>query len=632
MTPHRSLTPGLVSLLLGAALPAQQATSLGDIAGSLAGKAGTTVVYPARRILTMDAAGPSAEAVAVRDGRIVAVGTLAQVTTAAGAGATVDRTFADKIVVAGFVEQHVHPVLAALTMNSAVISIEDWDAIDGFSAAVRDEATYRTRLAAAVAAHRTAHPGGTTPFVTWGYHHYFHGKGVTRAWLDSLATDFPVVVWHRSAHEVFLNTRAIERAGIDSAVLAALPASARSMIELPKGWFYEQGAMSLMGRMAPLLATPERFRRGLEFSVAYYHRNGITTACEPGAFLSKPLQEAINAVLSSDTIPFNHCFIADGKSFYPANPTNMKALVADTRRVEDWGRGRTFYLPKQVKLFTDGAIYSQLMQMKDGYTDGHHGAWVIDPPVFRKMFDAYWDAGWQLHIHNNGDAGMDVLLDALAAAQRRRPRTNHRTVIVHFGFATAAQVARAARLGAIVSANPYYVTALAGKYAQLGVGPARSRRMVPMGDVVRHGMSFSFHSDMPMAPAKPLQLVWSAITRETAEGPVAGPEHRVTVEQALRAITIEAAYSIGLERDIGSVTVGKKANLTILEQDPTAVAPAAVKAIPVWGTMLEGRLQPAPRATLGVAPTTGHGAGGDTALGSALAGRLADFVGHSHRH
>jgi hypothetical protein len=101
---------------------------------------------------------------------------------------------------------------------------------------------------------------------------------------------------------------------------------------------------------------------------------------------------------------------------------------------------------------------------------------------------------------------------------------------------------------------------------------------------------------MPMAPAKPLQLIWSAVNRLTAEGPVNGPEQVVDLDTALRAMTIEAAYSIRQEHDIGSITPDKLANFTVLEQSPYAVAPTALKDIPVWGTILEGRVQPAPAA------------------------------------
>ena len=622
----------LISLSgLGFTIPAAaDDISLQDLAGSIATTINPPVIYTAKEFITMDPRKPRVEVIAVQDGKILAVGTRAEVSAAAGKGAQVDPTFNGKVVVAGFVEQHVHPALAALTMNTKVLSIEDWDAIDGFSPAIRDEKTYQSKLAAAIKAHKDKN----RPFITWGYHHYFHGP-LSRAHLDKLSPTLPVIVWHRSAHEFYLNSAALKKTGIDETYVAALTPNQREQVSFADGHFYEQGALAILAKLAPFLASPEQFRKGLEFTETYYHRNGITLACEPGGFVSKPMQDAINAVYSDNATPFNHCFIADGKTFAARNPQDTAALVKDTEQVMGWGTGRTFYLPKQVKLFTDGAIYSQFMQMKDGYTDGHHGAWIMDPPLFAHAFQSYWDAGYQIHIHNNGDGGLDVLLDNLEKAMARHPRQDHRTVLVHFGFAKPEQVARWAKLGGIVSANPYYVTALAGRYAQIGIGPERSANMVPLGDVVKNGMSFSFHSDMPMAPAKPLQLVWAGVNRTTFEGPVAGPEHRVSVDAALKAITLDAAYSIRMEDKVGSIAVGKDANLTVLEQSPYDVQPAQLKDIPVWGTMLEGRVQPAMATTHGTRQKTGKNAKaaatkGESAVSMAVMTHMANLLSHHH--
>jgi hypothetical protein len=643
MSRHRPPNPRLPARLLFAAVllvsasgalaqaSAPQDFSLQDLAGKILREPGATI-YVAREFITMDPKKPRAEAIAVRDGRFVAVGTRAEVGAAAGTNARLDETFARKVVIAGFVEQHVHPVLAALTMNTKVISIEDWDAIDGFSQAVRDEKGYLARLKKALAAHKDK----SKTFVTWGYHHYFHGD-MSREKLSKLAPDFPVIVWHRSAHEFFLNDAALRKTGIDQALIESLPPAAQQQSNLQKGHFFEQGALAILGKLGPEFATPESFRKGLEFTRTYYHRNGITLACEPGGFFSRPMQDAINAVYSDDATPFNHCFMADGKTFAARNPKDPAAMVRDSEQVLSWGRGRTWYLPRQVKFLTDGAIYSQLMMMKDGYTDGHHGAWIMDPPVFGYAFQAFWDAGYQIHVHNNGDAGMEVLLGELEKAMARAPRQDHRTVLVHFGFATPPQVRRWIELGGIVSANPYYVTALAGRYAKLGVGPERSANMVPLGDVIRNRGSISFHSDMPMAPAKPLQLVWAAVNRITAEGPVAGPEHRVSVDVALKALTIDAAFSVQQEKRLGSIEVGKDANLTVLEQSPYDVPASKLKDIQVWGTMLEGRVQPvrrSPRTTSlepGASPARMASAD-DVELSRAAVAHLANFIAHRHGH
>lgn len=153
-------------------------------------------------------------------------------------------------------------------------------------------------------------------------------------------------------------------------------------------------------------------------------------------------------------------------------------------------------------------------------------------------------------------------------------------------------MARLAGLGAIVSANPYYLTALSDRYGEIGLGPERADELVPIGDVVARGVPVSFHSDMPMAPAQPLLLVWAAVNRTTVSGRVAGPEQRLSVAQALRAVTIDAAQSLRMETEVGSIAPGKLANFTILEADPFEVDAAAIKDIAVWGTVFEGVAYP----------------------------------------
>ena len=138
---------------------------------------------------------------------------------------------------------------------------------------------------------------------------------------------------------------------------------------------------------------------------------------------------------------------------------------------------------------------------------------------------------------------------------------------------------------------------------------------------------------MPMAPAKPMQLVWAAVNRNTAEGPVAGPQHRVALDDALKAITIEAAYSIQMEKRVGSIEVGKDANLTVLMQSPYDVAPEKLQDVEVWGTMLEGRLQPVGPAPRSVTPESGSTTLTDAdneAIQQATIDRLVRVIQHEH--
>ncbi len=337
------------------------------------------------------------------------------------------------------------------------------------------------------------------------------------------------------------------------------------------------------------LTDPARVESGLSFVRDYYHAAGVTLVAEPGGIVSRELQEAQNAVLGDSDMPFRSYFIVDGKSMALAR---MNDLIAATEEPLSWGSGKTAFLPKQTKLFADGAIFSQAMQMLDGYTDGHDGEWMMDLDVFKQAFDTYWDAGYQIHIHQNGDAGLEMVLDVLEAALARNPRDDHRTTIVHFGFSTPEQIQRIAELGAIVSANPYYLTALADNYSVNGIGPERADQMVRLGDVTRMNIPLSFHSDMPMAPGQPLYLVWAAVNRTTVSGRIAGPDQRISVQDALKAVTLDAAFSLRLEDSVGSLEPGKLANLTILKDSPYEVDPDRIKDIAIWGTMHEGTIHP----------------------------------------
>lgn len=545
--------------------------------------ASDVTIYPAATIITMDEPMPRAEAVAVAGARVLSVGSLTELERA-HPHATLDRRFADKVIIAGFIDQHIHPFLAALTLTSHVVSIEEWTLPGAHYPAAHNADEYMAQLRAA----EQTMPAGEMPLISWGYHHYFHGT-LNRAALDGISSSRPIIVWHRSAHEFFLNSAALAHLGVTEEAIDGQAPELREQIDLAKGHFWERGAFEyLLPRVLPILAEPERFAKGLRMLEEYLHASGVTVSAEPGG--STQYYDAYNSVLGDADTPFRFYFMPSVGVAQLAQAKND--LVAETAAAAAPVTDNTGPLPGHVKLFSDGAMFSQLMQMQDGYDDGHHGEWLTPPDDFARLFQMFWDAGYQIHVHQNGDGGLELVLNTLAENLRRNPREDHRTTVVHFGFAKAEQVDRLAALGAIVSANPYYTVALADRYSEIGIGPERAQQMVRLGDVARAGISFSFHSDMPMAPARPLFLVWTAVNRTTVNGNVAGPRQRVSVADALAAVTIEAAYSLRLEEEIGSIAQGKLANFTILEADPFAVAPMQIKDIPVWGTVFEGRIQP----------------------------------------
>lgn len=611
-----------VAVTLAASALAEEA-SLQDLAKAVQGLP-QVVIYTAKEIVTLDPAKPTAQAVAVVGGRILGTGSLEDVKAAVGKQPyTVNTTFANQVIVPGFIAQHDHPLLAALTMTSTIIAIEDWVLPQGTSKAAKNRGEYLKRLAEANAAVKDPNE----PLVAWGYHQYFHGE-LKKADLDAISATRPILVWHRSAHEFYLNTAAEKKYGVTKEWFEPLSASVKKQSDFPNAHYWEQGAFAVMPKIASAIATPEKLRAGLEFVKSYYHTNGVTLGCEPGGLASKSLQDAQNAVLSDSSSPFRFYFLADGKSITATVPDEK--VAEETGKLLSWGQGMTAYLPKQVKLFADGAIFSQAMQVTRGYTDGHKGEWMMDLDFFARTFRVYWDLGYQLHVHVNGDAGLDMVLDQLEANLRRNPRNDHRTVIIHFAVSRPEQVARIKRLGAIVSGNPYYPVSLADNYRGNGLDPERADAMVRMGDVEKAGVSFSFHSDMPMAPGQPLLLMWSGVNRITNDGNVRGPEQRVSRLGALKAVTLDAAYSLQMEREVGSIVSGKLANFTILAENPLTVDPAKIKDIAVWGTVSEGRVLPVKRAAA-AGPTAALGPVPDApALAAAIEADRHDHENGAH--
>jgi len=569
--------------VLGAGFAAAAATALRS--EPVAAQGGPPVtIYPAKSLITMDAATEGASAIAVEGERIIAIGTKSGLQAQFKDRATkIDDRFARKVAMTGLIEQHLHPVLSALFMSMAVIAIEDWELPAKTWPAAKSPEDYQAKLKAAVAA-----GAPDQIFFTFGYHQLWHGP-LSRALLDQISPERPVVVWHRSCHEMYFNSKALAALGVSEAQFQGKGA-ASNQLDWAKGHFYEEGLFLIMPMLAPVIYSPQMLGAGLQQLVRYIHQSGIVALNEPGAQIDANGLKTYQAVLGAEATPFDTTLIVDGRAAFKKH--REKALAATEALMALAPAGKVRFLNKQIKLFADGAIVSQLMQMKGGYLDGHHGEWMMPPDDLAAAFKLYWDAGYQIHTHVTGDAGLELVLEQLESRMADNPRTDHRSIIVHFANSDESQIPRIHKVGAWVSGNPYYVTAFADRYAEFGLGPERADSMVRLGSVVREGIPFSLHSDMPIGPAKPLFNAWAAVTRLTSGGRVAAPGQRVAVELALRAITIEAARSWRMEDDLGSITAGKLANLTILEEDPRRTGPDSIKDIPIWGTMYRGRVAP----------------------------------------
>ena len=547
---------------------------------SLLSLAEDRIIIP-KDLVTLDSDYPNATAVLIRDDRIHAVGAKEDLIKEFP-NTPVDLTHKNDVLIPGFIEHHIHPLLAAITMNSEIVAIDDWTVLNKKSTGIRDREGYLKKLKELESSMKT-----NDPLISWGFHHYFHGK-LTKDDLDKISSDRPILIIHRSFHEFIMNSKALEFFGIAKEDLKGLNAEEKKLANYEEGHFSERGLIMVMPKIMQFLAAPQRIIGGLSITEEYIHKQGITLIANPGAMYNKLTQGAKNYVFGDTDTPFRSLFIPS--ALYMLEHFNNSELLEETEALLKWGEGKVQYLPKHIKLFSDGAMYSQNMVLRDGYLDGHQGVWLMEEDIFKETFRIYWDAGYQIHIHQNGDSGLDRILEVLEDNMARNPRDDHRTTIVHFGYSAFDQIEKMKQLGVIVSANPYYVPVLSDLYSKVGIGYARSQEMVRLGDVARANIRLSLHSDMPMAPASPLALMHAAVNRINYANEVAGPNQRISSLNALKGVTLNAAYVLGLESDYGSISPGKYANFTLLEDSPLTVDHLLIKDIKVKGTIVEGRL------------------------------------------
>jgi len=549
------------------------------------------IVFEARKIITMDQSMPEARYIAVEDGRILGVGnSLAQLDAwLVNQNYRMDSQFSEKVLLPGLIDPHLHPLMAAVLLPTAFITPEDWTLPSGEFPGVTTPEDYRQRLRELISNNQSS-----DPFITWGYHQLWHGD-LDRQLLDEIEPNRAVIVWHRSFHEIIMNTAAMRFLELDSESLFAdiisAPGIDPSHADYSAGHLSETALGVGLARLQPVILAPDKLNAGMTIIQKMLRQNGVTTIADMATGLFASFN--IEAALIKQT--FDHQDSAVRVILVP----NVKPMVeqmgsADAvmeflNQMQSSQISNKVFLNNRVKLLADGAFFSQYMRMNPpGYSDGHEGKWLTEPAELESLARAFWNNGYHIHTHVNGDEGLDAVLNTLEKLLLEKPRPDHRFTLEHFGYSTIAQAQRLHTLGAQVSAQPNYVYVLSDNYAQNGLGYDRASQMVRLGTLERQGTVVALHSDLTMAPADPLFLAWIAANRLTMEGTIMGPSERLSLDKALRAITIEAAHVIGLEDEIGSISAGKKADFAVLEQDPYEVDVTSLKDIPIWGVVFEG--------------------------------------------
>ena len=572
------------------------------IAFSVAAQASASVtVFTASDIITMSDELPSATAVAVQDGKILNVGDAEALLEKYQdtEGFFHDTSFEEKVLTPGFVEPHAHIWLFALVSNTHFITPADWQLPWGDVQGVTGQEAYLERLKALEA----SLPEGE-PLVTWGYHHYFHGE-LNRDILDDISTDRPIVVWHRSVHEVMFNSAAMDKLEITRKSWTG-EGEGYTMLDWDKGHAWEKGLYLTAPALFQLIATPKKFAQGMNRAYDYFQAGGITTVVDPGMMLPEDMARGMISILESRDSMLDYLMIPAGNTIFDHNdkdPEKTLAIAKEMVNNPEMNGTHVRWLPSQIKLFSDGAAYSQLMHMKDGYLDGHEGEWIQYPEDLEASMRPFWKDGYTVVVHANGDLGLEVAVDIMETLNKEKARDDHRTSFHHLAYTDPVDIQRAADMGANFSVNPFYLHVLGEQYSLYGVGPERSEVMARGRSFLDAGAVLSFHSDAPMAPGRPLALSWTAVNRTGLSGRKMGAEEKLTMEEAMRAITIDAAYVSRQENEIGSIEVGKRANFAVLKQHPYKVAPEDIKDIEVWGTVFDGKTFPVENASAGLVLT-----------------------------
>lgn len=543
----------------------------------------TFTVFQPALTLTMNPSRPRASHIAVKDGRILGVGTLEELR---GWGEyTFDHRLDGKVVMPGLVEGHSHGVEGGMWAYTHV-GFHDrrgpdgrtWPGLTSIDAVVG-------RLQEAAAALKSA----DEPLFAWGFDPiFFGGARMTKADLDRVSPTRPILVVHASGHLMNVNSAILARAKLDAGT--NIHGVLKDALGEPTGELMEFAAMFMAYRVVggdylmnrTSAAGYRDFGRLAQLA-------GVTTATDLFNPLEPQSVENLRTVAAEADFPIR---IVPAYNAAAASPEEgiekMRKLIPTSSDKLRFGL---------VKLMTDGSIQGFTARLRwPGYYNGReNGIWNMAPEEIFRYVAAYHAAGLQMHIHTNGDEATEVVLDAIEAAQNATPRADHRHTFQHCQMADAAQFRRMARLGACVNLFTNHIYYWGEAHYAETMGPERAERLDACGTALREGVRLAMHSDAPVTPIGPLFTAWCAVNRRTSAGRLLGEGEKISVAQALHAITLGAAHTLKLDHEIGSIEVGKRADLCILEEDPTTVSPERLKDVKVWGTMLGGRIFEAPQ-------------------------------------
>lgn len=522
-------------------------------------------------VLTMDVENRIVEAISVRGERIETVGSTDQIMSLVGPGTEVND-LRGRTLMPGFVDAHGHFPGSGMTVVAADLS----------SPPVGDKQSMQAVLAALKERASAVEPGAWVFGLGYDDTLLAEQRHPTRAELDAVSTEHPVVAIHVSAHMLVANSMALELSGIDADTEDPVGGviGRREGSREPNGLLAETASMDVMMKLQDMPASD--MYRMLKSAVREYARVGVTTAQSGGTTPAS----ATGMVYASKfgVIPQRLVLFAFETEF------------ADLIATGEFDPGK--YLTDRVsmpaiKLVADGSIQGYTGYLSHPYhvpyqgDEEYRGYPSIPREVLIEKVTNLHTQGYQLAIHGNGDESIEDILDAFEAAQQAKPADDPRMILIHSQMAREDQVARMKSLGvtpSFFSAHTYY---WGDRHRDIFMGPARAAAMSPARWAQEQGLVFSSHLDTPVVPMQPLQAVWSQVYRISYGGDVIGEEQRIDVMSALRAVTIDAAWQVFQEDRIGSLEPGKLADMIVLSGSPLA-DPMAMRELRVERTLIGG--------------------------------------------
>ena len=543
----------------------------------------STIVYSARRILTMNPGQPFATHVAVRDGHILGAGSIESLK---GWGKfELDERFKDRVILPGFVEGHSHAYEGGVWKFPYVGYFDRVSPEGKRSPGLKNIGEVVTALQA----YEKTMPRDGSTLLAWGFDPiYFGGRRMDLADLDKVSTDRPVVIIHSNFHVLNANTPVFAKANITRST--NVHGIVKDAGGEPTGELQEITAKYMAYRAAGIeLAAVLSDEPAIRGFAKVAQLAGVTTATDLHNELPESTVDAYLRATSSEDFPVRLLPAFAAGSVPPEQ--GIARLQALMKRNNDKLR---FQL---VKIVTDGSIQGLSARMRwPGYYDGTpNGVWNIGPDDIDRLLLAYHRAGFQVHIHTNGDEASEVAIEAVERALAAAPRWDHRHTLQHAQMADAGQFRRMKALGMCANLFANHLFYWGDIHYAKTLGPERAERMDACATALATGVPFAIHCDAPVTPISPLFTAWCAVNRLTASGRTLGEAEKISVADALRAITLGAAYTLKLDEELGSIDVGKRADFAILEDDPLEVAPEKLKDVPVWGTVLGGRVFEAPK-------------------------------------